>query len=892
MLSNLEYSPQPTPETRSNSISDYATILRSFDIHYKSAGYYYQVGEASSTQGWIIHLSAIASQIKYLLQTVIPFLRNKEIAFKIASSEAVSEDILNGNLGLRQIGKVVSIYPQNALFAVRIAKELISLTQIFKGPAIPTDICLGGIVYTRYGSFNPIIKLDPNGVERKYIYDEDCHLMEDLHSVPFILPNRVTWPFGELTTYKAPRQISLLNHIYKITDILKQDPKGNVYKGLYLKNLLRVKKCVIKQGFSNMVSDAEGRDIQDRLKWQHELHKQLSDSIPLPAVYDIYQEFGSTMLVMEYIRGVSLFEKVSEINPLSKHWQDLTKSESLRLLKYAIEITKVIDQIHKKGYVHRDVVPVNFLVDKKDTIILIDVELAYSIKDNIPNPPFRQGTPGFMSPQQATFSQPNLNDDIYGIGATLLYIFTGLLPVQFNSNNTQTIFENLIFVIGNREVAELISNCLQCDSEMRPTAKTIIETLSAYTEKIQSKSQSTTSPLFSGLNRSQLIEIVKAALKGLTQFPVVVMNDVWLSKKIPIDNISAHKTKQFTISPGLSEGISGVLYVLARVYRAGISIDPCMQGFRMGWQTLQNNYFNKLQQMPNGLYSGIAGMAMAASEGLKSGLVDDDVLQINKMFDCLTMNTEDLTLADGIAGQGLSVIHCKRFLKKELFLQLIDFVVQELLKRQYANGSWFTPSNKNKNFKDPYMSIRYDDVGITLFLLNRLALNPNTEVQNAVTNAILHITGNKRYMAFFYSRLASKDGYNYGDGGKGLLLLLIRAYDILHVIDYKKTATTALLKYPARIVHSNFTQENGLAALGEIYLEAYRVFKGEEWKNRADWIANFYIHSFFRNQDGSGHWVLEQNNPPTADFLTGISGVIHFLVRCAKPESIGCRLFN
>ena len=99
-------------------------------------------------------------------------------------------------------------------------------------------------------------------------------------------------------------------------------------------------------------------------------------------------------------------------------------------------------------------------------------------------------------------------------------------------------------------------------------------------------------------------------------------------------------------------------------------------------------------------------------------------------------------------------------------------------------------------------------------------------------------------------------------------------------------------KYPPRIIHTNYTQENGLAAIGEVYLEAFRVFKNEEWQHRADWIANVFIHSFFKIADGSGHWVMEQNNPPTADLLIGNSGIIHFLARRLNSDKIGYRLLK
>jgi hypothetical protein len=372
----------------------------------------------------------------------------------------------------------------------------------------------------------------------------------------------------------------------------------------------------------------------------------------------------------------------------------------------------------------------------------------------------------------------------------------------------------------------------------------------------------------------------------------MVLGDLWLSKQITTDNPSPQNSRKFALSRGTSEGISGVLYVLARIYRAGISIDPCMPGFRKGWETFKNNTLNKLNETPHGLYKGTAGIAIALGEGLRSGLLQDKELYKQKILECLRPKAEGLDIANGIAGQGVAILNCQEFLKNENFNELTEKIIQELLGRQQKDGSWFS-SQQSKNTKTvPLFDMAYDDVGIALFLLDYLAVKSNNNVEKTLTKAIHNILQNKRCKEFLNRQVASRNSYEVGDGGKGLLLLLIKAYDFFHENNYRKIALGALLRYPPKIIHPNFTQANGLASMGEIYREAYRVFKNEEWNNRADWIANIYIHTFCRTQDSSGHWVLEQNSLPTADFLTGISGIIHFLARTLYPGKLGYRLFN
>src|SRR5207249_2278720 len=150
---------------------------------------------------------------------------------------------------------------------------LIQLTTSFRGPAIPTDIHLGGCVYTRYGGGNSVITTDELGNLNRFIYDPKGKLIPDQYKIPFVKPDGVHWPFDSLTSQRFSVKKKTLRGIYRPTSILKPDPRGSVFQAVYLKGWLRTNTCVIKEGKSNMCSDAYGRDIRDRLVWQQILHK-------------------------------------------------------------------------------------------------------------------------------------------------------------------------------------------------------------------------------------------------------------------------------------------------------------------------------------------------------------------------------------------------------------------------------------------------------------------------------------------------------------------------------------------------------------------------------------------------------------------------------------------
>jgi hypothetical protein len=296
--------------------------------------------------------------------------------------------------------------------------------------------------------------------------------------------------------------------------------------------------------------------------------------------------------------------------------------------------------------------------------------------------------------------------------------------------------------------------------------------------------------------------------------------------------------------------------------------------------------------MSPGLYKGAAGFAISLAEGIRSGLLHNNETNRETILAFLRLENERMDLAHGSAGQGAAILQCKEFLKREEFRILLDKIVHNLLNRQRKDGSWLEPSQVKTGNGEKFLDLGYDDTGIIWFLLEYHKLYLDNDVRNAATKGIRNIVNNKGYMNYFYNQVASKQSYEVGDGGKGLLMMLIQAYEALQEDAYKKIAEDALRIYPSRIIHQNISQKSGLASLGELYLEAWRSFKNDEWKYRTDWIANVYANVFFKNLDSSGCWVMEQNDPPTADLLTGNSGIIHFLIRFLYSDKIGYRLLK
>jgi len=147
-------------------------------------------------------------------------------------------------------------------------------------------------------------------------------------------------------------------------------------------------------------------------------------------LYDVGSQDGTSYLVMEYLEGETLADRLSK-GPLPLE----------QVLKYGIEICEGLETAHKNGVVHRDLKPGNIMLTKGGAK-LMDFGLAKPVLPT--NPPSsgltqtlatpRQpltmegmvvGTFQYMSPEQVEGKDADARSDIFALGAVLYEMVTG-----------------------------------------------------------------------------------------------------------------------------------------------------------------------------------------------------------------------------------------------------------------------------------------------------------------------------------------------------------------------------------------------------------------------------------------------------------------------------------
>lgn len=139
-------------------------------------------------------------------------------------------------------------------------------------------------------------------------------------------------------------------------------------------------------------------------------------------VYD-YGEFeGTPYMVIEYVAGGSLAERLKGRGPLEA-------TEALTLLG---GIAAGLDYAHEMGVVHRDVKPANVLMGSRDAPVIADFGVArLEQQANMTASGVTTGTPLYMAPEQiAEGSEIGVPADIYAFTTVAYEVLTGRLPYE------------------------------------------------------------------------------------------------------------------------------------------------------------------------------------------------------------------------------------------------------------------------------------------------------------------------------------------------------------------------------------------------------------------------------------------------------------------------------
>jgi transitional endoplasmic reticulum ATPase len=181
-------------------------------------------------------------------------------------------------------------------------------------------------------------------------------------------------------------------------------------------------------------------------------------------VYDIGEEEGSLILVMEYVGGGSLADRIRTCRDSEA---PIPVEESI---KVAFGIAKGLSALHKRDIVHRDLSPKNILLDNEGQAKIADLGLAqtsegHSMRSMMSQVSVHPGTRGYRSPEHdSSADYLPYASDVYALGLLWFEMLTSR-PYKRERPGTR--------VRKSRKdvpkwVDDLIAEMLQEDPEKRP----------------------------------------------------------------------------------------------------------------------------------------------------------------------------------------------------------------------------------------------------------------------------------------------------------------------------------------------------------------------------------------------------------------------------------------
>lgn len=199
---------------------------------------------------------------------------------------------------------------------------------------------------------------------------------------------------------------------YEIIERIGEGGMALVYKAL---DILLNRKVAIKILRNQYVNDEEF--IR---RFRREAQSAASLSHPnIVSIYDVGQEAEIHYIVMEYIEGINLNDKIKGKGPLQVE----------EAIKISSQICDALDHAHHNHIIHRDIKPHNILIGKNGRVKVTDFGIARAAAStDITQTGSVIGSVHYFSPEHAKGITQGEESDLYSLGIVLYQMVTGKLP--------------------------------------------------------------------------------------------------------------------------------------------------------------------------------------------------------------------------------------------------------------------------------------------------------------------------------------------------------------------------------------------------------------------------------------------------------------------------------
>jgi eukaryotic-like serine/threonine-protein kinase len=221
---------------------------------------------------------------------------------------------------------------------------------------------------------------------------------------------------------------------------------GEVYRAVdsRLKRTVAIKRMTWRDG---LTPEDHARFLREGQRASALQHPNIA------SIYDVFEENGEVLLVMEYVQGSTLRQAIGMPMPLEQFF-DL-----------AMQCSSALVAAHEKGILHGDIKPENIMLDASGQVKLLDFGVARRLPGEDPAGETLttvsasgqvSGTPSYMAPEVLKGGLPGARTDVFALGIVFYEMLAGRHPFR-GANVTVT----TAHILDEREAATLDRSALK-----------------------------------------------------------------------------------------------------------------------------------------------------------------------------------------------------------------------------------------------------------------------------------------------------------------------------------------------------------------------------------------------------------------------------------------------
>ncbi|HEX4071045.1 MAG TPA: serine/threonine-protein kinase [Planctomycetaceae bacterium] len=262
------------------------------------------------------------------------------------------------------------------------------------------------------------------------------------------------------------------------------------------------------------------------------------------AIYNVESEEETPFLVIQYVPGRSLQDRVDQDGPLAAE----------EILRIGMQAAAGLAAAHAQGVIHRDVKPANILLESGvERALLTDFGLARVADDaSLTHSGIVAGTPHYMSPEQARGETADARSDLFSLGAVLYFMATGHPP--FRAEQAMVVLNRIchdrprpVREINRKipdELADVIDRLLEKKPSRRfASAAEVQQALAAVLKELQSPGSWRRARRFKHLVRRRQPIILATVALG-----IVVGGLVWIASEFGIKSAPTEKPRAKSVA--------------------------------------------------------------------------------------------------------------------------------------------------------------------------------------------------------------------------------------------------------------------------------------------------------------------------------------------------------